>query len=143
MRFPRVGASECDLMHNLSARTRQCADSQVFWSNGCFTNMLDHGAEHIKLCQLDMPRNFFSGTNCVAESGQFPSNFPAGRIHSGQRYSVPAPDAVARTASPSPSRATRRCSLPATKFDKETSALRYVRASRFFWLASSSMTCSA
>ena len=39
------------------------ADSQVFWSNGCFTNMLDCGAEHFKLRRLDMPRNFFSGNN--------------------------------------------------------------------------------
>jgi hypothetical protein len=40
--------------------------------------MLDYGAEHIKLRQLDMPRNFFSGNNCVAEHGQFPSNFLLG-----------------------------------------------------------------
>ena len=33
------------------------ADSQVFFSNGCFTNMLDYGAEHFKLRRLDMPRN--------------------------------------------------------------------------------------
>ena len=77
MRFPRLGASECDLMLNLVPELTS-ADSQVFWSNGSFTNMLDHGAEHIKLRQLDMPRNFFSGTNCVAESGQFPSNFLLG-----------------------------------------------------------------
>jgi hypothetical protein len=54
------------------------ADSLVFWSNGCFTNMLDYGAEHIKLRRLDMPHNFFSGNNCVAESGQFPTNFLLG-----------------------------------------------------------------
>jgi len=54
------------------------ADSQVFWSHGCFTNMLDHGAEHLKLRQLDMPANFFSSNNCVAESGQFPTNFLLG-----------------------------------------------------------------
>ncbi|MEH6570109.1 MAG: hypothetical protein V7709_13605, partial [Halioglobus sp.] len=77
VRFPRLGASECDLMLNLVPELAS-ADSQVFWSNGSFTNMLDHGAEHIKLGQLDMPRNFFSGTNCVAESGQFPSNFLLG-----------------------------------------------------------------
>ena len=77
VRFPRLGASECDLMLNLVPELAS-ADSQVFWSNGSFTNMLDHGAEHIKLRQLDMPRNFFSGTNCVVESGQFPSNFLLG-----------------------------------------------------------------
>jgi hypothetical protein len=77
MRFPRMGASECDLMFNLVPELAT-ADSQVFWSNGCFTNMLDCGAEHFKLRQLDMPRNFFSGNNCVAEYGHFPSNFLLG-----------------------------------------------------------------
>ena len=77
MRFPRSGASECDLMFNLVPELAS-ADAQVFWSNGCFTNMLDYGAEHFKLRPLDMPRNFFSGNNCVAEYGQFPSNFLLG-----------------------------------------------------------------
>jgi non-ribosomal peptide synthetase-like protein len=77
MRFPRLGASECDVMFNLVPELAS-ADSQVFWSNGSFTNMLDYGAEHIKLRQLDMPRNFFSGNNCVAEYAQFPSNFLLG-----------------------------------------------------------------
>jgi len=54
------------------------ADSQVFWSHSCFTGMLDYGAEHFKLRRLDMPGNFFAGNNCVAESGQFPSNFLLG-----------------------------------------------------------------
>jgi len=77
MRFPYVGASECDIMYNLVPEVAT-ADSQVFWSNGSFTNMLDCGAEHFKLRRLDMPRNFFSGNNCVAEYGQFPSNFLLG-----------------------------------------------------------------
>ena len=77
MRFPRLGASECDVMFNLVPELAS-ADSQIFWSNGSFTNMLDYGAEHIKLGQLDMPRNFFSGNNCVAEHGQYPSNFLLG-----------------------------------------------------------------
>lgn len=77
MHFPRVGGSECDLMFNLVPEVVS-ADSQVFWSNGSFTNVLDYGAEHIKLRQLDMPRNFFSGNNCVAEYGNFPSNFLLG-----------------------------------------------------------------
>jgi len=77
MRFPRLGASECDLMFGLVPELAS-ADSQAFWSNGCFTNMLDYGAEHIKLRQLDMPRNFFAGNNCVAEYGQYPSNFLLG-----------------------------------------------------------------
>jgi non-ribosomal peptide synthetase-like protein len=77
MRFPRLGASECDVMFDLVPELAT-ADSQVFWSNGCFTNMLDYGAEHFKLRRLDMPRNFFSGNNCVAEYGNLPSNFLLG-----------------------------------------------------------------
>ena len=77
LRFPRVGASECDVMFNLVPE-QASADSLVFWSNGSFTNMLDYGADHLMLRQLDMPRNFFSGNNCVAEHGQFPSNFLLG-----------------------------------------------------------------
>jgi non-ribosomal peptide synthetase-like protein len=77
MKFTRVGASECDAMFNIVPELVS-ADSQVFWSNGCFTNMLDYGAEHIKLRQLDMPANFFAGNNCVAEAGQYPSNFLLG-----------------------------------------------------------------
>jgi non-ribosomal peptide synthetase-like protein len=77
MHFPCVGGSECDLMFNLVPELAT-ADAQVFWSNGCFTNMLDCGAEHFKLRRLDMPRNFFAGNNCVAEYGQFPSNFLLG-----------------------------------------------------------------
>jgi non-ribosomal peptide synthetase-like protein len=77
VRFPRVGGSECDVMFNLVPELAT-ADSQVFWSNGCFTNMLDYGAEHFKLRPLDMPRNFFSSNNCVAEYGQFPTNFLLG-----------------------------------------------------------------
>jgi hypothetical protein len=77
MRFPRTGGSECDVMYNLIPELT-AADSVTFWSNGCFTNMLDYGAEHIVLRRLDLPRNFFSGNNCVAEYGQFPSNFLLG-----------------------------------------------------------------
>ena len=77
MRFPRSGASECDLMFNLVPELAT-ADAQVFWSNGCFTNMLDYGAEHCKLRQLDMPAKFFSGNNCVAEYGHFPTTFTLG-----------------------------------------------------------------
>ncbi|MGA6975801.1 MAG: phosphopantetheine-binding protein, partial [Pseudolabrys sp.] len=77
MHFPRFGASECDVMFNLVPDVAT-ADSQVFFSNGCFTNMLDCGAEHFKLRHLDMPPNFFGGNNCVAEYGNFPSNFLLG-----------------------------------------------------------------
>jgi non-ribosomal peptide synthetase-like protein len=77
MRFPRTGGSECDVMYNLIPELT-AADSVTFWSNGCFTNMLDYGAEHIVLRRLDLARNFFSGNNCVAEYGQFPSNFLLG-----------------------------------------------------------------
>jgi non-ribosomal peptide synthetase-like protein len=77
MRFPRFGASECDVMFNLVPEVAT-ADSRVFFSNGCFTNMLDCGAEHLQLRHLDMPRNFFAGNNCVVEYGNFPSNFLLG-----------------------------------------------------------------
>jgi non-ribosomal peptide synthetase-like protein len=77
MSFPRVGGSECDVMFNL-VPDLAAADSVTFWSSGCFTNMLDYGAEHIALRRLDMPRNFFSGNNCVAEYGQLPSNLLLG-----------------------------------------------------------------
>jgi non-ribosomal peptide synthetase-like protein len=77
VRFARFGASECDVMHNLVPETAS-ADSQVFWSHGCFTNMLDHGAEHLRLSRLDMPANFFASNNCVAEFGQLPNNFLLG-----------------------------------------------------------------
>ena len=77
MHFTRLGASECDVMFNLVPEVAT-ADAQVFWSNGCFTNMLDYGAEHLTLRHLDMPRNFFSGNNCVAEYGQLPTNFLLG-----------------------------------------------------------------
>ena len=77
MRFTWLGASECDVMFNLVPEAAS-VDAQVFWSNGCFTNMLDYGAEHLVLRPLDMPRNFFSGNNCVAEYGQLPTNFLLG-----------------------------------------------------------------
>ena len=77
LRFTRVGASECDVMFNLVPEAAS-ADAKVFWSNGCFTNMLDYGAEHTKLRQLDMPLNFFSGNNSVAEYGRLPANFLLG-----------------------------------------------------------------
>ncbi|MGA6940941.1 MAG: phosphopantetheine-binding protein [Pseudolabrys sp.] len=77
MHFPRIGASECDVMFNLIPEVAT-ADAKVFFSNGCFANMLDRGAEHLTLRRLDMPRNFFGGNNCVAEHGNFPSNFLLG-----------------------------------------------------------------
>jgi hypothetical protein len=77
MRFPHVGASECDLMTDLVPELAG-AGSQVFWSHGCYTNMLDQGSRYLKLGQLDMPANFFAGNNCVAEAGQLPSNFLLG-----------------------------------------------------------------
>ncbi|PHP64724.1 hypothetical protein CSC94_22890 [Zhengella mangrovi] len=77
MRLPRTGASECDVMFNLVPEMAYSA-SKVFWSNGCYTNTLDYGAEHVKLRRIEMPENFFTGNNCVAEYGQFPSDFLLG-----------------------------------------------------------------
>jgi len=77
LHFTRLGASECDVMFNLVPEFAS-ADGQVFWSNGCFTNMLDYGAKYVTLRHLDMPTNFFSGNNCVTEYGQLPTNFVLG-----------------------------------------------------------------
>jgi hypothetical protein len=77
LRFSRVGASECDLMLNLVPEMAT-ADAHVFWANGCFTNMLDQGARHFTLRQLEMPANFFCSNNSVAESGHLPTNFLLG-----------------------------------------------------------------
>ncbi len=77
VRFTHVGASECDLMIGLVPELAGAAP-QVFWSHGCYTNMLDHGARYLKLGRLDMPANFFASNDCVAESGQLPTNFLLG-----------------------------------------------------------------
>jgi non-ribosomal peptide synthetase-like protein len=75
--FPRVGASECDLMVNLVPELAS-ADSRAFWCHQAFTNMLDYGAEHLKLRRLELPRNVLCGNNSVAEYGKFPANFLLG-----------------------------------------------------------------
>ncbi len=77
VKFSKVGASECDIMFNLVPEL-SLADSQVFWANGSFTNMLDYGSKFINLQPLSMPHNFFSGNNCVAEQGFYPANFLVG-----------------------------------------------------------------
>ncbi|MCF6312014.1 MAG: AMP-binding protein [Verrucomicrobiales bacterium] len=77
VRFTHTGASECDAMFNFVPELIR-ADSQVFWSHGCYTNLLDQGAEHMTLRSIDMPANSFLGNNCVAEHGQLPSNFLLG-----------------------------------------------------------------
>ena len=50
-------ASECDVMFNLVPEF-VTADAQVFWSNGCFTNMLDYGAKHSR-CAISTCRGIF------------------------------------------------------------------------------------
>ncbi|NOY00570.1 MAG: hypothetical protein GXP30_12665 [Verrucomicrobia bacterium] len=77
VRFTHTGASECDAMFNFVPELVR-ADSQVFWSHGCYTNILDQGAEHLTLRSIDMPANSFLGNNCVAEHGHLPSNFLLG-----------------------------------------------------------------
>ena len=77
VRFTHPGASECDVMFNLVPELIR-ADSQVFWSHGCYTNILDQGAEHLTLRRIDLPANSFLGNNCVAEHGHLPSNFLLG-----------------------------------------------------------------
>ena len=77
VRFTRLGASECDVMLNLVPEL-VTADARVFWANGCFTNMLDQDSGQLTYRQLDMPANFFAGSNCVAEAGHFPTNLLLG-----------------------------------------------------------------
>ena len=77
VRFTHTGASECDAMFNLVPELTR-ADSQVFWSHGCYSNVIDQGAKHVTLRRIDMPANFFLGNNCVAEHGHLPSNFLLG-----------------------------------------------------------------
>ncbi len=77
VRFKKVGASECDLMTNLVPEL-VTADSQVFWSHGCYTNVVDYGSYHVRLSHLDMPENFFASNNSVAEAGQLPTDFLLG-----------------------------------------------------------------
>ncbi|HXJ67790.1 MAG TPA: AMP-binding protein [Verrucomicrobiae bacterium] len=100
--FPRVGASECDLMVNLVPELAS-ADSRAFWCHQAFTNMLDYGAEHLKLRRLELPRNFLCGNNSVAEYGKFPANFLLGvstpasdiRFRRQMRSRLPEPVTVA------------------------------------------------
>ncbi|MGI9364316.1 MAG: AMP-binding protein, partial [Rhizobiaceae bacterium] len=75
--FSKPGASECDIMFNMVPEATTVGTS-TFWSNGSFTNQLDYGAEHIRLNRLEMGASFFSGNNCVIESGQFPNDFLLG-----------------------------------------------------------------
>ena len=77
MRFSRLGASECDVMFNLVPEQVN-ADARVFWSHGCFTNMLEYDARTVTLRRLNMPEKFFSSNNSVAESGKLPGNFLLG-----------------------------------------------------------------
>ena len=77
VKFARVGATECDVMFNLIPELTH-THSQIFWSNGSFTNMMEYGAEHIKLRHINMPSDFFSGNNCVLEYGHYPANFLLG-----------------------------------------------------------------
>ncbi|EFK10845.1 conserved hypothetical protein [delta proteobacterium NaphS2] len=95
LHFTRVGGSECDVMHNLVPELAS-AHAQVFWAHGCFTNMLDEEAGHLKIRQLDMPANFFSSNNCVAGSGYFPTNFLLGVSTPGSdiRFRRQMPDAL-------------------------------------------------
>jgi hypothetical protein len=77
VRFSHVGASECDVMLNLVPESVS-AGSNVFWSHGCMTNVLDHDARHLRLGQIEMPVEFFAGNGSVTEAGQYPSRFLLG-----------------------------------------------------------------
>ncbi|MGD8589226.1 MAG: hypothetical protein PVG22_10390, partial [Chromatiales bacterium] len=82
MRFTHIGASECDVMHNLVPESVG-ASSNVFWSHGCMTNLLDHDADYLKLGQIEMPVDFFAGNGSVTDAGQYPSHFLLGVVTPG------------------------------------------------------------
>ena len=60
-----------------------------------FTNMLDYGAEHYKLRQLDMPAEFLLRQQLRGGVRAVSRQLPPGCLHAEQRYTVPAADAVA------------------------------------------------
>ena len=94
MRFPRLGASECDVMFNLVPELAT-ADSQVFWSNG---SLHQHARLWRRAPQAAPPRHaaeFLQRQQLRGGIRAIPVQLPAGRLHAGQRYTIPTTDAVA------------------------------------------------
>ena len=94
LRFTRVGASECDVMINLVPELAG-ADSQVFWSHGSFTNMLDHRAALPEAPPARHAGELLRQQQLRRRVRTAPHQLPAGRLDARQRHPLPAPDAVA------------------------------------------------
>lgn len=77
IRFSRTGGSECDSMFNLLPELVS-ADAQVFWAQGCFSNVVEQDQGYLLLRTTDQGSNFFVGNNAVIERGTLPDNLLVG-----------------------------------------------------------------
>ena len=77
IRYSRTGGSECDAMFNLLPELVN-ADAQVFWAQGCFSNVVEQDHGYLLLRATDQGSNFFVGNNAVIERGTLPDNLLVG-----------------------------------------------------------------
>jgi len=77
IRYRRTGGSECDAMFNLLPELVN-ADAQVFWAQGCFSNVVEQDHGYLLLRATDQGSNFFVGNNAVIERGTLPDNLLVG-----------------------------------------------------------------
>ena len=77
LRLERIGASECDVMFNLVPEMVSTG-AEVFWSHGCYTNVLSHDDQYLYLGQAEMLGDVLVGNNAVVEPGQFPQRMLVG-----------------------------------------------------------------
>ncbi len=77
IRYSRTGGSECDSMFNLLPELVS-ADAQVFWAQGCFSNVVEQDHGYLLLRATDQGSNFFVGNNAVIERGTLPDNLLVG-----------------------------------------------------------------
>jgi non-ribosomal peptide synthetase-like protein len=77
IRYSRTGGSECDSMYNLLPELVN-ADAQVFWAQGCFSNVVEQDHGYLLLRTTDQGSNFFVGNNAVIERGTLLDNLLVG-----------------------------------------------------------------
>jgi len=77
IRYSRTGGSECDSMFNLLPELVS-ADAQVFWAQGCFSNLVEQDHGYLLLRSNDQGANLFVGNNAVIECGTLPDNLLVG-----------------------------------------------------------------
>jgi acetyltransferase-like isoleucine patch superfamily enzyme len=94
VRFPRVGASECDVMINCVPELVS-ADSQAFWCNGAITSMLDPGGRALHASPARPAPKLLLRKQLRGGAREPPLQLPPGRLHPGERHPVPETDAVA------------------------------------------------